>query len=102
MKKNLIYPSDEDYIEYQLGKVKFSLKMCDFNQLSILTEAISDNLMNHQSYKERLENVNREFSMVFDYLSKYFRSYNDIIIGESEIDRIVILRNVDSLRYIYI
>ncbi len=69
-----------NYLEMTTSKILLYLRMCDFTSLKNTLQSFSENLMKENSVSSLFPGVNRELSLIFDYLYQYICTLDNFII----------------------
>jgi hypothetical protein len=98
-RKNLESYEGADFIQSQLNKIKFCIRICDFQELHNIFETVSNEIKYNSTYVEKFYGVNLELHIIFGYFASMCLAYHDIINRENfqEIDKVDILRNIQNL-----
>lgn len=96
-RKNLRDYSKENFIPNQLKRIELCFKICDFKELSQIFTSLGEEVRRRDL---EFKDVQYDFERIFEYMSTFFYSYDDIINnGRSSIaDRDTIRKNCESLR----
>lgn len=83
-KENLEQYRDENYIQCLARKLRFCLRICDFQELSSIAKVFSRELESNPTYTNAYKGANREFAVIFENLSTFFENYARILENNEE------------------